>query len=278
MMRSILVAFILTVLLVPASSSAQERQVRGGRQREEFTGKHGPYRVDMWYVQNAFIMRKVRPELFYLDLKHGGDGWSAPIEFEWAIMPTVSLGARAGYNSVDVSGDARETGISDTELNAKWALLNGETLIFSLFGAATAPTGDEEKGLGEGIWTAEFSARLWLPFGPHYKLEFQLDAPIEIPLEGDEKASGGLNAALAYTTDFGLTVLVENVLEYSLEEGSEASWLIAPGFQFQIPGGWMAGANVSFPVTGPVADEENIRIVLGFLKEWEPPWAASEEE
>jgi hypothetical protein len=55
-MRSLLTATVVAIALLPAPLFAQQEPTGQGRLREDLTGKHGPYRVDMWYTENAFMV------------------------------------------------------------------------------------------------------------------------------------------------------------------------------------------------------------------------------
>jgi hypothetical protein len=268
-MRVLVAALGLATILAPVSLFAQEDEGQG-RQRTELRGGPGPYRVDMWYTENAFIMRKVRPEFFFQQLD-GGSRWTAPVEAEWALVPDFALTLDVPLNGNDIEGDSSEAGLGDISVGAKAAAINRPNLILSFAGVLEMPTGDEEKGLGEGSWNLELAPRLWLPFGPQDRVEFQVHAPVTIPLESGESTTGEVNVALAWTTVIAVTVLVEGITEFSFDDGDPSYW-VAPGFQWQLPGGFMVGASLRLPLDGPETEGEDYVLAIGVLREWELPF------
>jgi hypothetical protein len=274
-MRSLLTATVVAIALLPAPLFAQQEPTGQGRLREDLTGKHGPYRVDMWYTENAFIMNKVRGESFYFRPKNAGDAWLMSLQGEWAFARNFSVWGLVSYNVVSPTFGESKTGIGDSELAVKWATINKRTLVLSLVGGALIPTSDQRTVLAEDAWYGYIGPRLWLPFGPGHEFELQVDAPLFAPFEEEEEAFGELNVALAWTSDIALTLLVEGIFEFSLEGSRPNSW-VAPGVQYQFLRGWMAGASITFPINGEFAEEEDYRLVFGLLKEFELPWEREE--
>jgi hypothetical protein len=266
-MRTMLRLLVLTLVLAPVSLFGQEQSQ--GRHRDELKGV-GPYRVDMWYTENAFVTRKVRPEFLYLAEKGGGSQWTLPIEAEYAFMRDLSMTATVPVNGWSTEG-ASEAGLGDITVGAKYAFLNDDSKVFSGVLAIDLPTGDENKGLGEGHASLEVAPRLWLPFGPDERFEFQLAAPIEISFKSDEDVGGEIDAALAWTFPHGLTLLVEGITDFSFD-GGDPNWYVAPGLQWQLTKGYMVGASIRLPLDGPEADEQDFTLAFGLLKEWEMPW------
>jgi len=258
---------VLTLVLAPVSLFGQERSQ--GRHRDEFKGV-GPYRVDMWYTQNAFVMRKIRPEFFYLAEKGDASQWTLPIEAEYALTRDFSMTLGVPVNGWSAEGTS-EAGLGDITVEAKYAILNEDSKIFSGVLGVDLPSGDEGKGLGEGHVSLEVGPRLWLPFGRDERFEFQLATPFDIPFESDADVGGEIDAALAWTSPHGLTLLVEGITDFSFD-GGDPNWYVAPGLQWQLTRGYMVGASIRLPLGGPEADEQDYTLAFGLLKEWEMPW------
>ena len=77
----------------------------------------------------------------------------ATVVFTGGIAETVDLAVTVPYvwtGTTSAGRTAKERGISDTVIEAKWRFFEKEKLSMALKPAVVIPTGDEKKGLGTG--------------------------------------------------------------------------------------------------------------------------------
>lgn len=229
----------------------------------------GPHFIDAFFTENAYIERKIRPDVFFGN-GEAADLYTFRLEIEWALHRDWSVIVHAPTHHLQVDPTGSETGIGDISVGPKWALLNNRQAFILAVGAdLELATGDETRGLGEEHAAAAPFLLTWLPFGPERRALVQTAAHFDIPLEGDEGAHGEVSAALSYTTPAGITPIVELIAEFPVEGGERTSWLLAPEFRWEFTESWEVGAAVRFPVGGP--EEEDYRIAFGFIKHYPVP-------
>lgn len=102
---------------------------------------------------------EVNAELSYDREKSGGvsarqTGWEVSAVFSHGITDNLDVVVGLPYQQFRIREDgdvaAKEHGISDVSLEAKWRFYEKEGLSLALKPGITLPTADEEKGLGNG--------------------------------------------------------------------------------------------------------------------------------
>ncbi len=268
-MRSLPLAACLLVL-APGIAAAQEDD----HQHTHDGGIHshrgpGPHFIDAFFTENAYIERKLRPDLFISD---GDEGqlYTAQLEIEWALIPDVSVITHLPFHHRSPELGMSETGIGDIGIGSKWAVVNDrERFILAVGGDFDIPTGDAERGLGEEH--AAFAPFLltWLPFGHERRWTFQSAGHVEFPLGAeDESEHVEMSVALSWTSPIGVTPILEGIVEYALD-GGPATWFIAPEFRWEIMHALEVGAGIRIPVSGP--KEDNYRLVIGAIRHFPLP-------
>ncbi len=241
-----------------------------GQHHADSHGGPGPHLVDAFFTEHAFIERKIRADFSFMNT----DDWNrftGQIEVEWAISPNAALIVRAPMHYIDRPESFDNSGVGDIALGSKLAVVNNQDAFILAVGAElTMPTGNAARGLGsEHAWAGPF-ALAWLPFGPDRRWTFQTASHLEIPFAGDEGAEAEVATALSWTSPLGVTPTFETISVFPLGGGG-ASWWAAPGFRWSFFSNSEMGASLRIPVTGPEAAEENIQIVLGFIRHFPVP-------
>lgn len=272
MMRRLLAAGAVAVGLVGTPASAQ----RATPVHEHDTGHvhthrgPGPHFIDAFFTENAYVERKIRPDLGFVAGPEG-DRYFGTLEVEWAVAPAISLIVHAPFQHLRPDQGDAQTGFGDASIGAKYAVVNDRTrFIFALGADLALPTGDETRGLGTGHAAAAPFALAWLPFGPERRWLLQGGAHVEIPLAGDESEHLEIGGALSWTSSLGITPLLEGIVEIPLDREA-ASWFVAPEARWEFLPAWEAGAAIRIPLAGPEADEEDWRLLVGLIRHFRLP-------
>lgn len=259
----------VAVLFAPLPLVAQEHV----HDHEHGTHSHrgpGPHFIDAFFVENAYIERKVRPDLGFATGPEG-DRFLGQVEVEWALLAPLSLIVHAPFEHRRPEVGDAETGIRDISVGAKYAIVNDRSRFILAVGSdLSLPTGDETIGFGEEHAAAAPFLLTWLPFGPERRFLFQTSWHVDIPLAGDEGEHAEIGTALSWTSSLGITPLLEGLVEFPLENG-DPSWFVAPGIRWEFLPAWEAGASARVPVSGPESDEEDFRIVVGLIRHFALP-------
>jgi len=130
------------------------------------------------------------------------DGGSKVLEFgpqlSYGALNNLDLIARPTWlrvSGVDAAGNA--TGFGDSGLDFKWRFVDAQPLSFGVRAGVDVPTGDADKGLGNGkvsphaILIATYTTDPWL-------LAANIDYVYD-PLIGDRRDLWGASAAAAYS-------------------------------------------------------------------------------
>ncbi len=267
-MRSTIVAAFVAACLAPAPVVAQAQHAH-----EQTHGLHshrgpGPHFIDAFFTENAFLERKIRPDVLILS-GATADRYTAQVEVEWALIPRASLIVRLPFHRLDVVGLPSETGIGDVEIGAKVALVNDTRRVILAAGAdLELPTGDADRGLGEEHAAAAPFLLAWLPFGAERRWLLQTAAHLEVPLETDPTTEALVSAAVSWTSPLGITPLVEWLVEFEVND-PDPVWAVAPEFRWEFAAGWEVGAAVRVPVTGPT--DEHVRVAVGAIRHFPLP-------
>lgn len=251
------------VIAVPASAqhTHEEQGVHSHR-------GPGPHFIDAFFTENAYIERKLRPDVF-VATGDGEERYTARLEVEWALVSRFSLLVHAPVHHVVPVGAPSETGVGDVTAGAKLALVNDrERFILAAGGDVELPTGDEARGLGEGHAAAAPFLLAWLPFGPERRWLIQGGGHLDVPLEAGHETHAELSAALSWTSPAGVTPIVEGIVELA-PSGGPASWAVAPEFRWEFAPAWELGAAVRVPVGGPA--EEDVRVAVGAIRHFALP-------
>lgn len=255
------------IAVVPLPLTAQEHD------HDQAHGVHshrgpGPHFIDAFYTENAYLERKIRPDVF-VSVGEAADRYTAQVEVEWAVLPRAALIVHAPVHHVVPQGAPSETGIGDLELGAKVALVNDRRRFILAAGAdLELPTGDASRGLGEEHAALAPFLLGWLPFGPDRRWLLQTAAHLEVPLEANPATEVVLSMAISWTSPLGVTPLVEGLVHF---EGSDPDpvWAVAPGFRWEFAPAWEVGAGVRIPVAGPA--EEEVGFVAGLIRHFPLP-------
>lgn len=259
---------LLACVFAPAMAASQQPEEKHGHGVHSHRGP-GPHFIDAFFTENAYIERKVRPDLF-VQIGEEGDHYTAQLEVEWALWRNFSVIVHAPFvQHVSPTDGAGQTGIGDLSIGPKLAVINDrEAFILALGGDLAIPTGDAERGLGEEHAAAAPFLLAWLPFGPDRRWLAQSGVHIDVPLEGDEHAHAEVSAALSWTSPLGVTPIIEAISEFSVE-GGPTSWAVAPEVRWEFAPAWEVGAAVRVPVGGP--REEDVRIAVGVIRHFALP-------
>jgi len=176
----------------------------------------GPHFIDAFFTENAYIERKIRPDVF-ISTGDEGERYTVQLEVEWALLAPLSIIVHAPAHHIVPAVGASETGIGDISIGPKFALINDRQRFIVAVGAdLEIPTGDETRGLGEEHAAAAPFLLAWLPFGPERRWLIQGSGHVDIPLEGDEGEHAEVSAALSWTSPLGLSPMVEGIVEFPL--------------------------------------------------------------
>ena len=268
MHRAILVAGTALMLVSRPAAAQHEHDEQHDHGVHTHRGP-GPHFIDAFFTENAYIERKLRPDLF-VSTGDEGERYTGQLEVEWAVIPRVSLIVHAPLHHLRPAAGSSQTGIGDIAVGPKLAVINDRTRFILALGADVhLPTGDETRGLGEGHAAAAPFLLAWLPFGPERRLLLQGSGHAEIPIDSDEDTHAEVSTALSWTSPLGVTPLVEGIVEFPVSGDEEASWAIAPGFRWEFAQAWELGAAVRVPVAGP--KEEDVRLAFGLIRHFPLP-------
>lgn len=162
------------------------------------------------------------------------------------------------------------TGLGDVSVGPKLAVVNDRRRrILAVGGDLLLPTGDDERGLGEGHAAVAPFGLVWIPFGPERRFLLRGAAHADLPLAGDGENHLELGAALSWTSPPGLSPLLEAVAGIPLEGAEGTSWALAPGIRWEFAPAWELGGSARFPVSGP--READVHLVLGLIRHFALP-------
>lgn len=269
-MRPTYVVAACALLCMPAAAHAQQDEHDDHTHTHSHRGP-GPHFIDAFFTENAYLERKIRPDILYLSAE-GGNVGTAQIEIEWAVASAVSLIVHAPFHHLSPDVGSSETGIGDLSIGPKFAVVNNPESFILAFGAdLEIPTGDHDRGLGSGHAGAGPFALVWVPFGPERRFLWQTASHVEIPFESGEEKHAEIATAFSWTSPLGVTPMLEGITEFSLD-GGDPSWWIAPGFRWEFAPAWEVGASAKLPVTGPEADEQNVHFAFGLIRHFPMPF------
>ena len=229
----------------------------------------GPHFIDAFFTENAYLERKIRPDFSFAS-GEALDRYTVQVEVEWALLRNVAAIVHAPVHRLVPAVGRSETGLGDVSIGLKVAPINDRRRFILALGSDLAlPTGDEDRGLGEGHASAAPFALAWVPFGSERRWLLQLGSHVELPLASGHEKHAELGAALSWTSSLGLTPIVEGLVTAPLE-GGRPSWAVAPEFRWEVAEGWELGAAVRVPVGGP--REEDYRLAAGFIHHFALPF------
>jgi hypothetical protein len=229
----------------------------------------GPHFIDAFFTENAYLERKIRPD-FLVSSGDAEDRYTLQVEAEWAFLRNVAGIIHVPVHRIVPVVGSSETGFGDVSVGLKVAPINDRRRFILALGSDLAfPTGDQDRGLGEGHATAAPFALAWIPFGPERRWLLQLGSHVEVPLTSGHEKHAELGAAVSWTSPLGLTPIVEGLVETPLD-GGRSAWAVAPEFRWEVAGGWEIGAAVRIPVAGP--REENYRLAAGLIHHFAFPF------
>ena len=231
----------------------------------------GPHFIDAFYTENAYLERKIRPDVFHLR-GDDEDVLTANLEVEWALLSRLAFVVHAPLRSRRPADGRRETGLGDLSVGAKVALVHRPRFAIVSAGIdAVVPTGDEDRALGSGHVALEPFALAWVPFGPARRWLMQGAGHLDVPLAGGEPVGAELSAALSWTSPLGLTPLVEGITAFAVEGSSRANWWVAPGIRWEFAPAWEMGGSLRLGLSGPEVDEEDFQVRFGLIRHFPLP-------
>lgn len=255
-----------------AEEHAEEQIDHGPEHAEEHVdhGGPGPHFIDAFYVENAFLAKKIRPDVAF-QTGSRGDVTTGSVEIEWSFLNKFSLVAHAPFHRMDDGHGNVDSGVGDMGVGAKFTLVNRpSSFILSAGAKLEIPTGNDEKHLGHGYAAMEPFVFAWLPFGPEKRFSLQTAALLLMPFEDHAHRKAELAAALTWTSPLGLTPVVEGITEFDPAD-VDPSWWVAPGFRLPVAPGWEIGASYRIPLSGPESHEEDYRFLFGLVRVIELP-------
>ncbi len=266
MRRTLLAAGAAAFLTVPALAQHGEH----GHQHGEVHSHRGPgpHFIDAFFTENAYIERKVRPDLL-TSIADGSRLYTAHLEVEWALHPDFSVIVHVPAHYLLRDALPAETGIGDISVGPKFAVLNNRSASIVSVGAdLELATGDESRALGAGHSALAPFLLAWIPFGKERRWLLQTALHVDFPLAAGHEAEGEASAALSWTSPLGLTPILEGIVEFGFE-GEETNWALAPEFRWEFAPAWELGAGARIRVSGP--EEEKARLIVGAIRHFPLP-------
>lgn len=262
-----LFAALVALACLGTPVAAQEHDHEHGRPHSH--RGPGPHFIDAFFTENAYIERKLRPDLF-LASGDGSDLATFRLEVEWALLRNLSLIVHAPLHRVMPAGLEAETGIGDVSAGPKLAVINDRAAFILALGADVVfATGDEARGLGHGQGAIAPFVLAWLPFGPERRWLVQGAIHVDIPLQRDHETHAELGTAVSWTSPVGVTPIVELLAELPVDGAEPAALAVAPQFRWEFAPAWEVGAALRLPIGGP--REEDYRVAVGFIRHFPLP-------
>jgi hypothetical protein len=229
----------------------------------------GPHFIDAFVTENAYLERKIRPDLFFAS-GDDADVLTAQLEVEWALRRSVSLIVHAPFLYIDPADGPSRSGPGDASVGIKIAPVNDRGRFILATGVdVSIPTGDAGRGLGEEHGAAEPFLLAWVPFGPQRRWLLQLGTHLEIPFESGADRHAESSVAVSWTSPLGLSPILEGIVEYGVE-GKDPAYAVAPELRYEFAPGWEAGAGALVPVRGP--READVTLMVGVIRHFAMPW------
>jgi hypothetical protein len=162
-----------------------------------------------------------------LGVAEGGDGGTKALEFgpqlSYGALDSLDLIVRPTWLTVrGAAEDGTTQGFGDTGVDFKWRFWADGPLSFGVRAGAAIPTGDNDKGLGNGktsphaILIATYNAEAWW-FGAN--LDYAYD-----PLVGDRRNEFGATVAAVHSVRENLRASAELGTAVN-PDASKTSWL-----------------------------------------------------
>lgn len=265
-----LLAAVPVLLALPVTAAAQHADHANQHDDGEIHSHRGPgpHFIDAFFTENAFIERKVRPDVFAASGEEG-DEVEGELEVEWALARNLSLIVKAPFRSISPEVGSAESGVGDMSIGTKWAVINHRRAFILALGAdLMILTGDSDRGLGEEHSELTPFVLGWIPFGEDRRWGIQTAAHLSIPLASEEDPHAEVSAALSWTSPLGLTPIVELITEFSTG-GGPAAWSLAPEFRWEFAPEWELGAAVRLPISD--TREADYEIAFGLIRHFALP-------
>jgi mono/diheme cytochrome c family protein len=161
--------------------------------------------------------------------------------FEKRFGPTGQLEVEVPFGLVDSGpGIGRNAGFGDIALGWKQNVFYDVDAgtIFSLFGEAVLPTGNERKGLGSGSMALEAHALFGQMLPDDFVLQGQLSAEFPLRTKLSEEVGIRLNLQKTFAGDEGFgrawTPAVEILGAQELASGAKTEWDVVPQLQVSL--------------------------------------------
>jgi len=184
--------------------------------------------------------------------------WILPVSIEYGVTDAFQLGAGwEAYKHSDPDDEPSEQGIGDVEVEAmySWMSIADSPVHAALAMEVVIPTGDEDKGLGEGSTVYEPIAILAADLDVLHGGQIFLNVGAEIDRNGSEKF-----------VNVGAFMAVNNwvpSLEWNRSEEQEDRYL-TPGLTWTSGRAWNIGLGV--PV-GLKDEADDYRVILQIVHE-----------
>jgi hypothetical protein len=118
--------------------------------------------------------------------------WEA--ELEWALTRRLAIVVEGRVLRADPDGAPAESGLGDVVIAPRALLVDTERLLFSFNLEASLPTGDEDRGLGEGQVGLAPSLSAWFDFGRWIQGDLQIGTEHGLETGDAECIYGGVLA------------------------------------------------------------------------------------
>lgn len=257
-------ALILAVLL-PAALRAQEPDIADNSFLLEEA-----YNQEEGVVQHISTFQRARD----------GGAWSYGFTQEWPA-PTIRHQLSYTLSYLDLGDDGGARGLGDVALNYRYQVLGGgeaDRLALAPRFSLLLPTGDDEKGLGQGGWGAQLNVPMSVQLAPtlvsHSNAGLSRTYRARNPqgVRGD-LLSYNLGQSFIWKTTPKFHCMVEavwtrgEVLTASGTREKETTFLVSPGvrFAFNLESGLQIVPGIAVPIgVGPSSGDRSIFLYLSF--------------
>ncbi|MHC5027590.1 MAG: transporter [Planctomycetota bacterium] len=151
--------------------------------------REGTPLVHAFGIEPAFLGR----EVFVDFTSTNGDGseYELEVEFEYALTRRIGIVVEAGYAWLQPDDGPNASGFGDVALAPRFLLLEYDRFLLSTNLEFEFPTGDDERGLGEGEAVFAPSLATWSDLGSGFTLQASLGVEHGLSSDFDTLTWGG---------------------------------------------------------------------------------------
>ena len=236
-------------------------------------------RVPLLRIAPGFFSREFRLNYIYIQDEHHGEAdvseLSIALEIPLTLRTKIDIEPKLLY--VDHNDHASTGGFGDTRLALRSMLIENDCLSFSTGSTMNITTGDEDRGLGEGITTMGQELALWTDLG--HRISLQALLGVEVPTGGEHKEDSNVDMlfgmAMSKTFDTGEMLYLEGITPfievngrkgYGSEKGSEYRVDLLPGIRWEFCREFFVFQGFEIPLNN--TEEFNKRFWFGIIKDF----------